>query len=92
MLASLHERAGQSGEHLLRRYAAAMKHPLVTLITHPTNRQVPYKPGYDLDYDALLGKAGLRLVRGDRWTIEEVPGATPAQLVVRRGWVAGRHG
>jgi DNA polymerase (family 10) len=57
VLASLHERAGHSGEHLLRRYAAAMKHPLVTLITHPSNRQVPHKPGYDLDYDALFEMA-----------------------------------
>jgi predicted metalloprotease with PDZ domain len=46
----------------------------------------------DLDYDALLAKAGLKLVRGDRWTIEEVPDATPAQLAVRKGWVSGRCG
>ena len=39
----------------------------------------------DLDYDALLARAGLRLVRGERWTIEELPDATPAQLVVRGG-------
>src|SRR5436190_2603366 len=46
----------------------------------------------DLDYDALLARAGLRLVRGDRWTIEEVPDATPEQRVVRRGWITGRRG
>ena len=46
----------------------------------------------DLDYDALLAKAGLRLVRGERWAIEELPDATPAQLVVRRGWTTGRKG
>jgi predicted metalloprotease with PDZ domain len=46
----------------------------------------------DLDYDALLAKAGLRLVRGERWTIEEMSDATPAQLVVRRGWITGRRG
>jgi DNA polymerase (family X) len=57
VLASLHERAGQSDEHLLRRYTAAMKHPLVTLITHPTNRLVPNRPGYDLDYTALFEMA-----------------------------------
>ena len=38
VLASLHERAGHSPERLLHRYESAMKHPLVTLITHPTNR------------------------------------------------------
>ena len=48
---------GHSGDRLLRRYVDAMKHPLVTLITHPTNRHVPHKPGYDLDYDALFEMA-----------------------------------
>ena len=73
VLASLHERAGQSGEQLLRRYADAMKHPLVTLITHPTNRQVPHRPGYDLDYDALFQMA---VYTG---TIVEIDGS-PAHL------------
>ena len=73
VLASLHERAGQSGEHLLRRYSAAMKHPLVTLITHPTNRLVPHKPGYDLDYDALFQMAV------ETRTIVEIDGS-PAHL------------
>ena len=73
VLASLHERAGQSGEHLLRRYSAAMKHPLVTLITHPTNRLVPHRPGYDLDYDALFEMAV------ETGTIVEIDGS-PAHL------------
>jgi predicted metalloprotease with PDZ domain len=46
----------------------------------------------DLDYDALLARAGLRLVRGDQWRIEEVPDATPAQRAVRDGWTSGRKG
>jgi DNA polymerase (family 10) len=54
VLASLHERAGQSRDQLMRRYTAAMKHPLVTLITHPANRLVPHRAGYDLDYDRLF--------------------------------------
>ena len=41
VLASLHERAGHGPDQLMKRYAAAMKHPLVTLIAHPTNRVVP---------------------------------------------------
>jgi hypothetical protein len=45
----------------------------------------------DLDYDALLARAGLRLVRGDRWAIEEIDVATPEQLAVRRGWTTGRR-
>ncbi|HEY3042722.1 MAG TPA: PHP domain-containing protein [Vicinamibacterales bacterium] len=73
VLASLHERAGQSDEQLLRRYSAAMKHPLVTLITHPTNRLVPRRPGYDLDYDALFEMAV------ETRTILEIDGS-PAHL------------
>ena len=46
----------------------------------------------DLDYDALLAGAGLRLVREDRWRIEEVPDATPAQRRIRDGWTSGRRG
>ena len=29
----------------------------MTLITHPTNRLVPHRAGYDLDYDALFAIA-----------------------------------
>jgi DNA polymerase (family 10) len=54
VLVSLHERAGHGPEQLMRRYQAAMRHPLVNVITHPTNRIVPTRPGYDLDYDRLF--------------------------------------
>jgi predicted metalloprotease with PDZ domain len=46
----------------------------------------------DVDYDTLLARAGLRLVRGDVWTVEEIPDVTPAQRAVREGWVTGRCG
>jgi DNA polymerase (family 10) len=73
VLASLHERAGQSADQLLRRYTTVMKHPLVNLITHPTNRLVPYKAGYDIDYDALFETAV------ETGTIVEIDGS-PAHL------------
>ena len=57
VLASLHDRARHGPETLLRRYAAAMRHPLVSVITHPTNRLVPSRPGYELDYDRLFATA-----------------------------------
>jgi DNA polymerase (family 10) len=57
VLASLHERAGHAPDQLMKRYVGAMRHPLVTLITHPTNRMVPHKRGYDLDYDRLFQAA-----------------------------------
>jgi predicted metalloprotease with PDZ domain len=47
----------------------------------------------DVDYDAELARAGMRLVRGgDVWRLEELPDATPAQRVVREGWITGRRG
>jgi predicted metalloprotease with PDZ domain len=47
----------------------------------------------DLDYDALLARAGLRLVRGgDEWKLEEIPDADAAQRVIREGWATGRRG
>ncbi|HYM24595.1 MAG TPA: DNA polymerase/3'-5' exonuclease PolX, partial [Vicinamibacterales bacterium] len=57
VLASLHDRAGHAPDRLMKRYTAAMRHPLVTLITHPTNRVIPSRRGYDLDYDALFALA-----------------------------------
>jgi DNA polymerase (family 10) len=57
VLASLHHRSGDGNDQLLRRYLNVMRHPLVTLITHPTNRLVPHRPGYDLDYDRLFEAA-----------------------------------
>ena len=34
-----------------------MTHPLVTMITHPTNRLVPHRAGYELDYDRVFEAA-----------------------------------
>ena len=87
VLASLHEGGGDSPERLLRRYLTAMRHPMVTFITHPTNRLVPNRPGYDLDYDRLFAAA----VETD--TAVEIDGA-PAHLdldgaLARRAITAG---
>jgi DNA polymerase (family X) len=54
VLASLHDAAGQASEILLDRYAAAMRHPLVNIITHPTNRLVGQRDGYHLDTARLF--------------------------------------
>jgi DNA polymerase (family X) len=73
VLASLHEHAGHTPEQLMKRYVAAMKHPLVVVITHPTNRLVPTRRGYDLDYDQLFE------VAVETNTVLEVDGA-PSHL------------
>ncbi|HEV8209330.1 MAG TPA: PHP domain-containing protein [Vicinamibacterales bacterium] len=87
VLASLHERAGHTPDQLMERYAAAMKHPLVTLITHPTNRLVATRSGYDLDYDRLFDMAA------ETGTVLEIDGA-PSHLdldgaLARRAVAAG---
>src|SRR5207245_10945016 len=43
VLAPPHQSAGHGPDQLLGRYQAAMRHPLVNVITHPTNRILPYK-------------------------------------------------
>lgn len=45
----------------------------------------------DPEYDSLLALAGLRLVRGEPWRIEELADATPAQREIRDGWASGRR-
>ena len=87
VLASLHERAGHTTEQLMKRYVGAMKHPLVAIITHPTNRLLPSRRGYDLDYDRLFG------VAVETRTVVEVDGA-PSHLdldgaLARRAVAAG---
>lgn len=87
VLASLHERAGHAPEQLMKRYGSAMKHPLVTLITHPTNRVIPNRRGYDLDYDRLFSMAA------DTRTVVEIDGS-PSHLdldgaLARRAIAAG---
>jgi DNA polymerase (family 10) len=87
VLASLHDGAGHSPEQLLKRYLNAMRNPLVTVITHPTNRLVPSRSGYDIDYDRLFDAAVATK------TVLEIDGA-PAHLdlngeLARRAIAAG---
>jgi DNA polymerase (family 10) len=87
VLASLHEPAGHGGDQLLERYVSAMRHPLVNVITHPANRLVAHRPGYDIDYDRLFATA---VATG---TLLEIDGA-PSHLdldatLARRAAAAG---
>lgn len=54
VLCSLHEPDGQGPDQLLERYVAAMRHPLVNVITHPANRVPGQSDGYALDFDQLF--------------------------------------
>ncbi len=57
VLASMHESARQDGRTLTRRCITAMRHPLVTIISHPANRLVGRRPGYPLDFEAIYAAA-----------------------------------
>jgi DNA polymerase (family X) len=57
VLASLHDPAGQDRRQLTRRCLGAMRHPLVSVITHPGNQLVGRRPEYDMDYAAIYGAA-----------------------------------
>ncbi len=87
VLASLHDGAGQPPDQLLRRYLGAVRHPLVTIVTHPMNRYVPTRKGYDLEYDRLFDAAA------QHDTVLEIDGA-PVHLdmdgaLARRAVAAG---
>ncbi|HEX2454364.1 MAG TPA: PHP domain-containing protein [Vicinamibacterales bacterium] len=73
VLASLHESAGHDGRRLTQRCIAALKHPLVNVLTHPMNRLVGRRGGYELDYEAVYAAAV------ETGTALEVDGA-PAHL------------
>jgi DNA polymerase (family 10) len=87
VLASLHESAGHGPERLLERYLAAIRHPLVNVVTHPANRLVGRHDGYAIDFDALFAAAA------QTGTAVEVDGG-PAHLdldghLARRAAAAG---
>jgi DNA polymerase (family 10) len=57
VLASLHDAGGHGRKRLTERCLAAIRHPLVSVITHPGNQLVGHRPAYDLDYDAIYAAA-----------------------------------
>jgi DNA polymerase (family 10) len=73
VLASLHEQAGHGRDELMRRYLGAMVHPLVSIITHPMNRLVPHRRGYELNVARLFEAAA------ETRTVLEIDGA-PSHL------------
>jgi DNA polymerase (family 10) len=73
VLASLHDSARQDAQMLTRRCIQAIRHPLVTIITHPANRLVGRRAGYPLDFDAVYAAAA------EAGTVLEIDGA-PSHL------------
>lgn len=73
VLASLHDAARHDGATLTRRCLEAIRHPLVNVITHPSNQLVGRRTGYELDYAAIYDAAA------ESGTALEVDGA-PSHL------------
>lgn len=85
VLASLHDDAGQDRARLTARYVAAIRHPLVNVITHPTNRLVGRRSGYDVDFDQLFDAAART---GTALEIDGAPGHLDMDDVLARRAVA----
>ncbi len=87
VLASLHDPAGQDGATLTDRYVAAMRHPLVQIVTHPTNRLVPGRAGYPLDEPRLFEAA---VATGTLLEVDGAPGHLDMDgAMARRAVAAG---
>jgi len=55
--ASIHSAFNQPREQITARLVSAMKHPLVTAISHPTGRLLERRDPYDVDLDAVIDVA-----------------------------------
>jgi DNA polymerase (family 10) len=86
VLASLHDRAGQDGDRLTSRCVAALRHPLVNVLTHPANRLPGRRGGYPLDYGLLFETAALT---GTALEVDGAPGHLDMDGELARAAVAG---
>ncbi len=57
MIASAHTSFGMAEQDMTKRIIAAMEHPLVDAIGHPTGRLIERRPPYAIDLDALFAAA-----------------------------------
>ncbi|MEA2660861.1 MAG: polymerase [Chloroflexota bacterium] len=55
--ASIHSAFNQPREQITQRLVGAMRHPLVTAISHPTGRLLERRDPYDVDLDAVIDAA-----------------------------------
>jgi DNA polymerase (family X) len=56
-VASVHTLMNRPAEQQTQRIVAAMRHPAVNVIGHPTGRKLGVRPGYGVDLDAIVEAA-----------------------------------
>jgi DNA polymerase (family X) len=57
VVASIHAGFRESRETLTKRLLAAIEHPLVDCIGHPTGRRINKRPPYEVDFEAVVARA-----------------------------------
>lgn len=57
VVASIHAGFREPAETLTARLLAAIEHPLVDCIGHPTGRRINRRPPYELDFEAVVARA-----------------------------------
>ncbi|MDA8101266.1 MAG: DNA polymerase/3'-5' exonuclease PolX [Nitrospiraceae bacterium] len=57
VVASIHSGFNQDREQIMKRLLAAVRHPCVSVIAHPTGRIIGERDAYDVDMEALLREA-----------------------------------
>ncbi|HWI40297.1 MAG TPA: DNA polymerase/3'-5' exonuclease PolX, partial [Verrucomicrobiae bacterium] len=57
VIGAVHSAFGQTRETMTARIIAAMRHPFVTTVAHPTGRLIGVREGYEVEMEALLRAA-----------------------------------
>ena len=81
MSASVHSSFAQPREQMTARIVGAMRHPLVTALSHPTGRLLERREPYDVDLAAVIAAA----VETGTWL--EINGG-PERLDLPDAWVS----
>jgi DNA polymerase (family 10) len=80
VVASIHSGFKQSREQITKRLLAAVRHPLVSVIAHPTGRVIGEREAYDVDMEAVLKEAA-------KWGTAMEVNAYPLRLDLNDGHV-----
>ncbi len=89
VIASVHTSFGMSEQAMTGRMIAAIEHPLVDAIGHPTGRLIERRPPYAIDLDAVFAaaaRAGTMLeinANPDRRDLSDVPARAAARAGVQ---------